>query len=148
MPPIIFVITQIDKMNPIKEWDDTKNEPGKTQQINIADKVEDVSERFSVSSKKIIPISPENKYNLEQLVSLIVEVSPNEKKYSYVREVNEKYRTENIIISAEKGVWEAVKEFAGDAFDKVKDVAVEIVVASVAKLAERGMEWLKGKIFK
>ena len=84
--PVIFAITQTDKINPYREWDFDKKEPGPTQKTNIVVKEHDVSKRFGIPTGNIISISSEEKFNLVELVDLVVELLPNEKKYSFARE--------------------------------------------------------------
>lgn len=141
--PVIFVITQADKTNPIREWNDDKKKPGETQLKNISEKEIDVSRRFDISAKKIISVSAEENYNLKELVSLVVEVLPNEKKYSFTRETKEEATTEETRKAAEKGIWDSVKEFAGEAWDKVKEEAASIIIASAPKIIASLGKWIK-----
>ena len=126
--PVIFVITQIDKIEPYRDWDEENNKPGSKQEHNIQIKINDISSRFDVSTNKIVPISANDSYNLKALVSKVVEVLPNEKKYSFSREAKEENVTEETRESAEKGIFDHIKEKIGDAWDYVKDDVVDAVV--------------------
>lgn len=142
--PVVFVITQIDKTNPIRDWDINLCGPGKIQQKNIAEKENDVSRRFDVSARRIISVSADESYNLKELVSLIVEVLPNEKKYAFTREAKEENVTEDAKEEAEKGIWETVKRFAGNAWDAVKDDVVNVLAESASKIAKSIFRWARG----
>lgn len=143
-PPVLFVITQVDKTNPIRDWNVKERKPGEAQIKNILEKESDVSTRFNVSTKEIISVSSEEKYNLKELIDLIVEVLPNEKKFSVTREAKEENVTEEAREKAEKGVWDAVKEFAGEVWDSIKDKAVDVLIASAPVIAKKVWERLKG----
>ncbi|MDM1249434.1 50S ribosome-binding GTPase [Acinetobacter sp. R933-2] len=146
--PVLFVINQVDKLNPLKDWDLENNKPGVDKQKNIDKKVEEVSKAFNVSKDYIETVSVEEKYNLVKLMDAIVEILPNEKKYSFVREAKEDVKNDDIKQKAEKGIWDSVKKIAGETWDSVKDVAVEILTATalgvMKKFWEKGK---KGKLF-
>lgn len=133
--PVIFVINQVDKINPVREWDTEKNRPGEKQHSNILIKVDEISKAFEVSTKFISTVSAEEKYNLLPLMDLIVEVLPKEKKYAVLREANEDVKNEAMQEKAEKGIWDTVKEIAGSALEAVKDFAVSTVVKSAGSVA-------------
>lgn len=146
-PPIIFVITQTDKTNDMEDWDYQEYKPGGTQKENILIKERDVSARFEVSAKFIISIAISKKgksYNLTELVDLVVNTLPNEKKFSFVREADIEIVSKETQESAERGIWDSIKEFAGDAWDSVKDNVVDIIIESAPQLISKGVEKVKG----
>jgi predicted GTPase len=102
--PVVFVITQVDKIEPHREWDMSNNIPSPKQQANIMAKANDISARFDVSTNKVIAVSSSDGYNLVELVNRVVEVLPNEKKYSFAREAKEENVSDEAAKSAEKGV--------------------------------------------
>ncbi|WP_340618899.1 GTPase family protein [Xenorhabdus entomophaga] len=138
--PVIFVINQVDKLSPMREWDDRNNKPGEKQQRGINEKIIVVSSEFDTSTNYIVPISVEEKYNLEILMEKIVHVVPKEKKYSLYREAESSIRTEKMEQEAEKGLWDTIKEFCGDVWDKVKEPVTSI-------LLNVGLKWFN-KLFR
>jgi small GTP-binding protein len=150
-PPVIFVITQADKTANIRDWNYKEYKPGASQEGNITKKEHDVSSRFNVSTKNIISISVEvedekltgNSYNLKPLVERVVEALPNEKKYSFTREAKEENVSQQARKSAEKGIWDSVKEMAGEAWDLVKDKVVNVLIASAPKIISTVGRWIK-----
>lgn len=146
IPPVLFVITQTDKTNDTEDWDHQDYKPGGTQRGNIAIKENDVSRRFGVSANQIISIAVSKKgksYNLKELVDLVVEALPNEKKFSFTREAKQENVSEEARKGAEKGIWDSVKEFAGEAWDSVKDKVVDVIIASAPKIISSVGKWLK-----
>ncbi|QDX22493.1 GTP-binding protein [Pandoraea pnomenusa] len=149
--PVIFVITQTDKTNYAGHWDYKEYKPGGSQTNNITAKEHDVSKRFDVSTKNIISIAVEaiderltgKSYNLQNLVDLVVEVLPNEKKFSFTREAKEENVSTEARKAAEKGIWDSVKDFAGEAWDTVKDKVVDALIASAPKIISAAKEWIK-----
>ncbi|MDO5070238.1 MAG: 50S ribosome-binding GTPase [Neisseria zoodegmatis] len=139
--PVVFVINQVDRINPLREWDVEKNQPGEKQQNNILIKIDEISKAFNVSTKFISTVSASERYNLLSLMDLIVEVLPKEKKYAVLREANEDVKNEEMQEKAEKGIWDTVKEMAGNALEAVKDFAVDVVVKSAGNIVRRFFSW-------
>lgn len=73
----------------------------------------------------------------------IIDILPKEKKYALYREAGEEIKTEKMAESAEKGVWDTVKEWTGEAWDSVKDVVVEVVAATVVAAGKKILSKLK-----
>ena len=144
--PVIFVITQVDKIEPYREWNRKENLPSPKQLENIVRKTDDIASRFSVDKNTIIPISANDSYNLVKLVNKIVEVLPNEKKYSFTRETKKEIVSDEASENAEKGIWTHVKEMAGTAWDYIKDEvldeAVKIILKVVPKPVVVVLKWL------
>lgn len=139
--PVVFVINQVDKLNPLRDWDDVKNQPGNDKKKNIDAKIIEVSKAFDVSTKYIETISVAEKYNLTQLMDTLVEVLPKEKKYSVVREAVEEVKSEGMEAKAEKGVWDTMKEFAGETWDSAKEIVAEVLVATASNVIKKS--WKK-----
>lgn len=144
--PVVFVINQVDKIEPIEEWYENNKNLGSTQKHNLVIKTNDISSRFDVSTNKIIPVSAKGNYNLVELVNRIVEVLPNEKKYAFTRETKEENVSEEATRSAEKGIFDHIKEAVGDAWDYVKDDVVDYLVEKakehIPKAAKKVISWL------
>lgn len=85
--PFFFVLNQVDKIEPFREWDLQKNEPGKNQNENINYKVSEVSRYFEVASSKVIPVSANERYGLVKLIDEIVFSLPPEKLAKFVQNV-------------------------------------------------------------
>lgn len=145
--PVVFVVTQADKTEPYREWDLQNKKPSPRQEANLLTKINDISSRFNVSTNKIIAVSSSDGYNLVKLVNKVVEVLPNEKKYSFTREAKEENVSEDAARSAEKGVFDHIKEIAGKAWEGVKNVVTPLLVESATKAvkfaAEKIGSWLR-----
>lgn len=141
--PVVFVITQVDKIEPYRDWDQKNNRPGPRQKENIIKKTIDISAKFNVSANKIIAVSSIDSYNLIKLVNMIVEVLPNEKKYAFARETKDENVSEEATEKAEKGVFEHLKEWAGEAWDFIKYEAAELIINSAPKAAAKAWGWVR-----
>lgn len=132
--PVVFVITQVDKVEPLRDWDDDNNRPGEKKQFNIDRKIMEVAREFDVSPNLIEVVSATDDYNMVALVDKIVAVLPNEKKYSVLRETREENRSEKSTEDAERGIFETIKEYAGKAWDFVKEEAVSVLASTATKV--------------
>ncbi len=77
--PVVFVVTQVDKIEPYREWDVENCKPSAKQSENLILKVKDISSRFDVDKSVVIPVSAHDKYNLVELVNRVIYVLPNKK---------------------------------------------------------------------
>lgn len=96
--PFFFVLNQIDKIEPYREWDVNGCKPGSKQLTNINSKINEVAKYFDVAKSKVIPVSANEKYNLINLVDEIVFSLPPEKLVTFVEHVDK-----NLISEKTKG---------------------------------------------
>ena len=147
--PVVFFINQIDKIEPTEDdegellWDKKRNVPTKEQLASVNEKILEVSTAFSVPASYIIPTSVKRKFNISKAMETIIDILPKEKKYALYREAGEEIKTEKMAESAEKGVWDTIKEWTGEAWDNVKDVVVEVVAATVVAAGKKLLSKLK-----
>lgn len=129
--PVLFVITQVDKTNPVRNWDEANNRPGDEQEANIIKKINDVSARFNVSTNVIVPVAAEESYNLKEVIDKVVDILPAEKRFSVTREAKEENVSEAAQQKAEEGVWDYVKEKFSNVIDYVKDDLLDTLTETV-----------------
>ncbi len=145
--PVIFVVTQADKIEPHRKWNEQENKPGDEQVANLNIKINDISSRFDVSTNKIVAVSANDSWNLVELVNKVVDILPNEKKYAFTREAKEENVSEEAAKNAETGFFEAIKEKAGEAWDYIKNEVADIVVDKVIEyapiIAKKAISWFK-----
>lgn len=113
--PMFFVVNQVDKIEPFREWSIDKHEPGEKQQKNIIEKVKYVSNCFGCPESKIIPVSADEKYHLIRLVDEIVHSLPNDKKITFAKNV----RIENMSFGARK---ESTNAFVSTVIDIIVNI--------------------------
>ncbi|MFH4804574.1 GTPase [Vibrio diabolicus] len=134
--PTVFVITQVDKIEPLFDWDMEANQPGEQKNANINKKIIEVSAAFDISVQNISVVSANQKYNLVELMDKVVEVLPNEKKFAFTREANEEYVSTEATLEAERGILDYIKDFCGEAYEAVKDNVIDVVVETATKAAK------------
>lgn len=123
--PVLFVLAQADKIDPIREWNPIENLPGQEQTGNLLLKKKEVEKDFGIQSLKIIPVSSITRYNLKKLVLQIILALPKEKKVAFFNAATPEVRTNEASKDAEKGFWEGVGDWCKEAANKVWDFVNE-----------------------
>lgn len=134
--PVVFVLSQADRVNPVRQWNTERNEPGPDQATYLEQRRLYVADVFDVSPRRICPVSAHERYNLVTLVNAIVEVLPREKKFSFVREARSENVSTEAAQEAQKGIFETLKEWAGTAYDTIKEHAATVAVAAISKVGK------------
>jgi small GTP-binding protein len=121
--PFFFVLNQVDKIEPFREWNEEEHRPGVTQFSNIDRKIEAVSLAFECPKNWVIAVSANEKYGLSELVDTFIFALPREKVITVGRQLEpevisartgEKIKKDwlDIVIDVAEVVWEGVKEVA------------------------------------
>lgn len=76
--PTLFVINQVDKLNPV-DWDKELNKPSTEQEQNIKQKIMEISQAFDVSTRYIQACAAYRNYGLVNVMDSIVDILPKEK---------------------------------------------------------------------
>ncbi len=135
--PFFFVVNQVDKIEPFREWDETRHEPGPRQFQNIHKKVDAVADQFSVPASIVIPASASEKYNLTKLVDEIVFALPKEKNITLFKSVNDEFKSKQAAEHVKKGLAEVIGETIVSVVDKVLDFGRDVM----EWLDRRAPEW-------
>lgn len=114
--PLFLVLSQVDKIEPIRDWSVERRLPGVKQQQNIEAKIAHLAEFFDLSKTQVVPISAHEKYNLVAFVNDIVFALPKDRKITFTKAVKDEVRSEEAKTEAEKGFFEVVGETVGDMF--------------------------------
>ncbi len=148
--PVLFVINQVDKIEPSEEWYDNGKKLGVTQLSNLNVRILDISKRFNVPASKIVGVCTKNSYGLVELVNTVVDVLPNDKKSAFTREAKEENVSEEAAKKAEKGVFDHIKEKLGQTWDYIKESPeiAEVLIEYAPKVLKKLWEtFKKGKWF-
>lgn len=139
--PFFFVLNQVDKIEPFREWNEEKHEPGPKQFQNIDRKVKDVANFFDVASSSVIPVSANEKYNLTELVDRFVRALPKEKKVTVFRAVSNEFQSK----ATGEHVKKSFLEVAGDVVSSVVETAGNVVIKAldvVESTVEKVGNWI------
>ena len=126
--PFFFVLNQVDKIEPFREWNEEKHEPGVNQFKNIHRKIDDVARYFDVAPSKIIPVSSSEKYNLTKLVDEFIRALPPEKKITVFRSVDDEFKS--------KSTGEHVRKSFLEVVDDIVTTTIEVAGEIIGKILE------------
>lgn len=139
--PFFLVLNQVDKIEPFREWDEEKHEPGIKQFRNIHKKVDDVARFFDLAPSRVIPVSANEKYNLTKLVDEFVRALPADKKITVYRAVNEEFQSKSTGEHVKKSFLEVAGEVVVSAIEAVGDT-VCTVVETAGRVVEKAVDWV------
>jgi len=121
--PLLIVVSQSEKIEPCREWDEVSKQPGAVQQQHLQGKRALLSRLFNLPLSRICAVSAEYGYGLIELVEKIVITLPAEKKWGITRETKPAYLSATTWEIAESGIWDSIKrmviETAADAWEAV-----------------------------
>lgn len=141
--PFIFVLNQVDKIEPFREWDVARHQPSEKQKQNIDAKVGYVSKVFDISGRRVVPVSANEKYGLDALVDNIVNVLPADKKYAFATAAKEEYVSKTAKGEAKSGlsetIWKYVKEIGGAAINAIVESSP---ISAITKGIGKVLDWL------
>jgi predicted GTPase len=75
--PVLFVVSQVDKIEPARQWNVEKLEPGAEQRKNIEMKLKSVQQQFNLPRAQLCAISSREGYGLVELIYKIFINLPN-----------------------------------------------------------------------
>ena len=95
--PFLFILNQVDKIEPYREWDQELNEPGINQMRNIKEKCSYVSTCFSIPTSLIVPVAAMQGYQVGNLMyEIITHLRSDRVKVSLSRVMNPKHKTPEV----------------------------------------------------
>lgn len=145
--PFVVAVNQVDKIEPFREWDLENCKPGPTQEGNIAKKLIYVAEQFGdLPVSKVIDVSANERYNLNNLILKLVQGLPANKKFITINNMDEKIQ-ENEKVKEEKS--NAFIEVVNEVIDalpipEVAKIIGKAVVSGATKLVEEGWNTVTG----
>ncbi|WP_194792889.1 GTPase family protein [Caenimonas koreensis] len=123
--PFLVVVNQVDRLNPIRDWNTEANQPGLAQMKTIGERTHWASDKFRVPTHQVIAISAVEKYNLGALVEAIIDIVPNDKKLGFLNQMEEDVTTEK----SEQSAFAGIVEYLKDAYKEIKPYIPEIIAA-------------------
>jgi len=134
--PFVVAVNQVDKIEPFREWDFENCKPGSTQEGNIAKKLIYVVKQFGdLPVSKVIDVSANESYNLNNLILKLVEGLPANKKFLTINNMDEKIQ-ENEKVKEEKS--NAFIEVVNEVIDTlpIPDIAKKVAKEVVEKISD------------
>lgn len=145
--PFVVAVNQVDKIEPFREWDLENCKPSSTQEGNIAKKLIYVAKQFGdLPVSKVIDVSANERYNLNNLILKLVEGLPANKKFITINNMDEKIQENEKVKEERSNAFMGVVNEVIDALP-IPEVAKEIgkkIVSGGAKLVKKVWDTVKG----
>lgn len=116
----LFVLSQADKIEPCREWDNATHQPSMRQQQNLQEKVTQVNTVF-YPVHPVLAVSASEGFNIPRWVETLITVLPDKASSAVTRQLEPEYRTEKVTTTAQEGFARVV----GDIFDESVEALLE-----------------------
>lgn len=127
--PFVVAVNQVDKIEPYREWDINECIPGPNQEGNIAKKINYVAEQFGdLSVSQVIPVSANEKYNLDKLILTLINKLPANQKVIIIDNMDQKLQ-ENREVQQEKA-----KSFSEVVAEIIDNLPISEVLKEAGKI--------------
>lgn len=119
MPPVLWVLNQVDKIEPAEQWNWPSAQPSVLQAQHIVLKRQAAARQLPVAADDILPVSVKGRYQLAKVVEAMIMHLPKQARSPLVSHLQIGYRTEAVISTATSSFGDAVVEV----IDKIIDLA-------------------------
>lgn len=128
----LFVLNQVDKIEPFREWDVKNAQPSPAQMKNILDKKTYITHRLGFTDHPVIAVAASEGYNVTHLVEAMVRALPKHAQSGVASQVKEEHKTKSVIEEATEGFGDTVSRV----IDEFIDASLPKPVATVVKAAK------------
>lgn len=119
VPPVLWVLNQVDKVEPSELWNRHSATPSPDQFENIKRKQQAVASQLHIEEKDIIPVSVKGRYHLARIVEQMINRLPKQVRSPLLPHLHQSYHTAPIQETVRSGFADAVV----DTLDRVIDNA-------------------------
>lgn len=144
----LFVLNQVDKIEPFREWDVVNARPSPSQMQNILDKEAYITQRFGFTDHPVIAVAASEGYNVTHLVEAMVRALPKHAQSGVASQVRDEHKTRTVTEEATEGFGDTVDRVLDDIIDNTLPVPLRVVVKAAKKAVVSGLKkawnWIFG----
>ena len=144
----LFVLNQVDKIEPFREWNVTHARPSPAQMQNILDKEAYITQRFGFTDHPVIAVAASEGYNVTHLVEAMVRALPKHAQSGVAAQVKDEHKTQTVTEVATEGFGDTVDKVIDEIIEHSLPKPVAIVVKATKKAVVSGIKkawsWLFG----
>lgn len=104
---VLFVVSQVDKLEPCHEWATVNGSPSSRQKINLRRKLRDINMLFS-PRHPVCALSVKARWGIETMVETLMHCLPRQATSPLTTQLRATYRTKNVIEKARVDFGESV----------------------------------------
>ena len=119
LPPVVWILNQVDKVEPSEQWNWRSATPSTEQQSNIERKCQAVANQLAIAEGDIIPVSVKGRYHLAHIVERMINRLPKQARSPLLPHVHPSYHSSPIRETARRSFGDAVV----DTLDRIIDNA-------------------------
>lgn len=119
IPPVLWVLNQVDKVEPSEQWNWRSATPSPDQLENIKRKQCAVAHQLQIEEKGIIPVSVKGRYHLARIVEQMINHLPKQARSPLLPHLHQSYHSAPVRETARSSFGDAVVE----TLDRVIDCA-------------------------
>lgn len=119
IPPVLWVLNQVDKVEPSEQWNWRSATPSPDQLENIKRKQCAVAHQLHIEEKGIIPVSVKGRYHLARIVEQMINHLPKQARSPLLPHLHQSYHSAPVRETARSSFGDAVVE----TLDRVIDCA-------------------------
>ncbi|NLR54984.1 GTP-binding protein HSR1 [Citrobacter freundii] len=128
MPPMLWILNQVDKVEPSEQWNRHSATPSSTQLENINRKQQAVASQLGIQDGVIIPVSVKGRYHLAHVVEQMINRLPKQVRSPLLPHLHQSYHSAPVRETARSSFGDAVV----DTLDRVIDNAPLPLIARQA----------------
>lgn len=128
--PILFVVNQVDKIEPFREWDVDAHRPGPKQEQNITKRLEYVATVFNVAPSKVVGVSAVESYHLIRLLNELMSALPAQKVINVFSNTTEEMQ------KSQKLQDKAKEQYENSVKEHIKETLGELVVKTAIEMVK------------
>ncbi|EOZ3813729.1 GTPase family protein [Citrobacter youngae] len=117
IPPVLWVLNQVDKVEPSEQWNRHSATPSPDQLENIKRKQQAVASQLRIEKKDIIPVSVKGRYHLACIVEQMINRLPKQARSPLLPHLHQSYHSASVRETACSSFGDAVV----DTVDRVID---------------------------
>lgn len=117
IPPVLWVLNQVDKVEPSEQWNRHSATPSPGQLENIKRKQRVVTSQLRIEEKDIIPVSVKGRYHLARIVEQMINRLPKQARSPLLPHLHQLYHSAPVRETARSSFGDAVV----DTVDRVID---------------------------
>lgn len=119
MPPVLWILNQVDKVEPSERWNWRSATPSSTQLENIRRKQQAVASQLGIQKDAVIPVSVKGRYHLAQIVEQMINRLPKQARSPLLPHLHQSYHSAPVRETARSSFGETVV----DTLDRIIDSA-------------------------
>lgn len=118
MPPVLWILNQVDKVEPSERWNWRSATPCGAQPENIKRKQQSVASQLHTEEKDIIPVSVKGRYHLAHIVEQMINRLPKQARSPLLPHLHQSYHSAPVRETARSSFGDAVVETLDRVIDR------------------------------